>query len=96
MLLSKSFFFPDRKELCTIHKFQTFHVAVGCVKRVFSVHLFGNAPICASTIWSAVVAESPLCSSTVHAVHSVQTWWIYYCQIANTDVRGGVINSLRM
>ncbi len=48
--MSKSLFFVHTEQSdVVVIKFQTFHVAVvwkGC----FKLHLFGNAPICASTV----------------------------------------------
>jgi hypothetical protein len=47
-IVKKFVFFPTEQSDVVFINFQTFQVAV--VKRVFYSALFGNAPICASTV----------------------------------------------
>jgi hypothetical protein len=49
MILSKVCFFPDKTEWCSFHKIPDFSSS-HCVKGCFIEHLFGNAPICVSSI----------------------------------------------
>jgi hypothetical protein len=48
-IVKKFVFFMTEQSDVVFIKFQTFHVAVMC-KGCFLVHLFINAPICASTV----------------------------------------------
>ncbi len=70
MILSKVCFFPDKTEWCSFHKIPDFSSS-HCVKGCFIEHLFGNAPICVSTI-----LECNCCRIYRYvAAPKVRLWW---------------------
>jgi len=78
MTLSKSLFFPARKEWCTFHKISDFSCS-GCVKRVFFIAFVWKY----TPFWSAAVAESTVMRQhPVYYKYDRIAGFIFYLRLA--------------